>query len=95
MYELCFVKLLNYNLSWHCFQKWKKTYLILKKPSSKGKLRLEKYEDERSALMGAECKVIELSDVKSIDRLPIDSKRWTVNIVFINDTSQQFYCDSS
>lgn len=57
-------------------------------------MRLEKYDDERSAILGVESKVIELSDVKAIERLPNDVKRACISIQFINDTSRQFICDS-
>ena len=68
--------------------------MILRKASSRGRRRLEKYTDERSASQSALHKMIELTDVRSLCRLPSDIKKYAVAICFKDDSSRLFSCDS-
>uniref|UniRef100_A0A8C6V4C9 Docking protein 4 n=1 Tax=Neogobius melanostomus TaxID=47308 RepID=A0A8C6V4C9_9GOBI len=78
-------------------QIYRRCWLVFKKSSSKGPRRLEKYPDEKSAYIRAcpkVCRNNKISNVKTITRLPRDTKRQAVAIVFTDDTSRTFTCDS-
>lgn len=73
---------------------FRRCWLVLKKASSKGPRRLEKFPDEKSAHVHVCPKVTEISNVKSITRLPRETKRQAVAIVFTDDSTRTFTCDS-
>ncbi|XP_075432627.1 docking protein 4 isoform X2 [Ascaphus truei] len=73
---------------------YRRCWLVLRKSSSKGPWRLEKYPDERSVLLRTSPKVTEISNVKCIMRLPKETKRQAVAIIFCDDLARTFTCDS-
>ncbi|KAL9839656.1 docking protein 4 isoform 3-T5 [Geothlypis trichas] len=73
---------------------YRRCWLVFRKSSSKGPQRLEKYPDEKSACLRGCPKVTEISNVKCITRLPKETKRQAVAIVFTDDSARTFTCDS-
>ncbi|CAH1779617.1 unnamed protein product [Owenia fusiformis] len=74
---------------------WQRRWVMLRKASSKGPRRLEKYPDESASRnVSAIHKAIELSEIKSISRLPNDIKKHAVSIVFQDLTSRCFAVES-
>ncbi|XP_064641406.1 docking protein 5-like isoform X2 [Lineus longissimus] len=73
---------------------WQKRWVILRRASSKGPRRLEKYMDERTASHVSFHKMIELTDVKNVSRLPSDIRKYAIAIFFKDNTSRQFACES-
>ncbi|KAM9301930.1 docking protein 4 [Gastrophryne carolinensis] len=73
---------------------YRRCWLVLRKSSSKGPWRLEKYPDERAVVLRASPKVTEISNVKCIMRLPKETKRQAVAIIFSDDLARIFTCDS-
>lgn len=63
---------------------YQESWLILRRPSSRGPLRLEKFKNEKaSMLMESGGKCIELKDIYEIDNIRKDNKS-TVNVMFEN-----------
>ncbi|NXJ41239.1 DOK4 protein, partial [Ciconia maguari] len=73
---------------------YRRCWLVFRKSSSKGPQRLEKYPDEKSACLHGCPKVTEISNIKCITRLPNETKRQAVAIVFTDDSARTFTCDS-
>lgn len=73
---------------------YRRCWLVFRKSSSKGPQRLEKYPDEKSACLRGCPKVTDISNVKCITRLPKETKRQAVAIVFTDDSARTFTCDS-
>ncbi|XP_074645410.1 docking protein 5-like [Tubulanus polymorphus] len=73
---------------------WQKRWIILRAASSKGTCRLEKFLDEKAANHSSYLKMIDLSDVKTICRLPTDVRKYGVTLYFKDEASRQFSCES-
>ncbi|KAL7978729.1 hypothetical protein Chor_013218 [Crotalus horridus] len=75
-------------------QIYRRCWLVFRKSSSKGPQRLEKYPDEKSVCLRGCPKVTEISNVKCITRLPKETKRQAVAIIFMDDSARTFTCES-
>lgn len=73
---------------------WQKRWIVLRKSSSKGPCRLEKYINEYSARNLQQHKVQLLINVNGIERISSNHKKHAFQIDFNDGSSKYFACES-
>ncbi|CAG2109787.1 unnamed protein product [Medioppia subpectinata] len=73
---------------------WHKRWLVLRRASSKGPVRLDKYFDEKSARTGGHHKTYLLTNVSSITRLANTCRKYAFSVQFHDQNLKCFACDS-
>lgn len=73
---------------------WQKRWIILRRASSKGPCRIDKFLDEKSARTNCSCKTIVLTNVSNVSRLPITHRKHSFVISFNPINCKLFACES-
>lgn len=73
---------------------WHKRWTVLRRASSKGPIRLEKYFDEKSARSHSLHKTYLLTNVASISRIPSNCRKYAFAFNFHDGSHKWFSCDS-
>ncbi|XP_076338358.1 docking protein 5-like isoform X1 [Tachypleus tridentatus] len=73
---------------------WQRRWIVLRRASSKGPCRLEKYADEKTARTGGAHKVTLLNTVNFVSRLTTSVRKHAFSICFQDNTTKSLACDS-
>lgn len=73
---------------------WQRRWIVLRRASSKGPCRLEKYTDEKTARSSGAHKAAFLNTVNSVSRLTASVRKHAFIICFKDNTTKNFACDS-
>lgn len=76
------------------FGLWQRRWIVLRRASSKGPCRLEKYIDEKSARSGIGHKVALLTTVSTVCRVPSSVRKYAFSICFLDNSTKCLSCDS-
>ena len=75
-------------------QHWQKKWVILRRASSKGPNRLERFVDEKSSMLNYDCKTIELTDVERVERIRADNRMYIIVLWFSDGDTKKFAANS-
>ncbi|XP_074603757.1 docking protein 6-like [Brevipalpus obovatus] len=73
---------------------WQKRWIVLRRASSKGPCRLEKFLDEKNARHNYHRKTVHLSNITNISRLPYAFKKHSFIVNFNEVHCKLFACES-
>ncbi|XP_036427128.1 docking protein 5-like isoform X2 [Colossoma macropomum] len=76
------------------FRIYQKCWLVMKRASSEGPDMLEKYSNQRSTSTKSPQKVMSLTNVKNVSRVPKQQKKHAVMLEFREESSLTFACKS-
>ncbi|XP_031679748.1 docking protein 5-like isoform X1 [Oncorhynchus kisutch] len=73
---------------------YRRFWLVLRRDSSKGPKRLERFSSEQAANCQCHHKVTDLTKIRNVTRPPRDKKKHAVVLTFNDDSPKAFACDS-
>ncbi|CAB1315568.1 unnamed protein product [Coregonus sp. 'balchen'] len=73
---------------------YRRCWLVLRRGSSKGAKRLERFSNEQAANCHCHHKVTDLTKIRNVTRPPRDKKKHAVVLTFNDDSPKAFACDS-
>lgn len=84
----------NYICSLNHLQKWQKRWVVLRCASSRGPNRLERFENEKKAMLGDDPKVVNLKEVQMIEPARAENRLYVLTLVFSKSHTKKFAADT-
>lgn len=74
--------------------KWQKRWVVLRCASSRGPNRLERFENEKKAMLSDDPKVINLTEVERVEQAHAENRLYVLTLVFNKSHTKKFAADS-